>query len=25
MKFAYLRGAAAIKTDLESLRGSLLP
>ncbi len=25
MRFAYLRGASAIKTDLESLRGSLLP
>jgi hypothetical protein len=23
MRFAYLRGAAAIKTDLESLRGKV--
>jgi chorismate mutase len=25
MRFAYMRGAAAIKTDLETLRGTLLP
>jgi chorismate mutase len=25
MRFAYLRGAAAIKSDLEALRGSAIP
>ena len=25
MRFAYLRGAGAIKSDLESLRATLLP